>query len=624
MRSSSSLNGKMLSRLPVRQLVRQARAGWCRPPLAVRAAATSAEQQGAVAEEQQPPQAEQQPKQQKQQQKGGGGGGGKKQKGGGKAAADDKQSTSSAEEIRALRIQKAQELRDAGQEPYAYRFDRTHYTEDLQRQYEHLAPGEEDAAAAVAVAGRVVARRVMGKLAFLSIRDDRGAVQLYIDKARLEEASPGAFGLLKNQLDVGDIVGAAGSVKRTEKGELSVVAASLQARPDQGAAAAAGQVHWHRRTVEQRYRQRYLDLIVTDATRATFRSRSCIVSTIRRYLEERDFLEVETPVLESVAGGADARPFVTHHNALGRPFTLRIATELHLKRMVVGGFERVFELGRVFRNEGVSSRHNPEFTSAYADYNDMMDLTEGVIRACAQAVCGTTEVPYQGLTIDLGSPFRRATMNDLVKDATGGLDLMGAYGADPEGARAAALKALESAPDRDAARKAAAKIRGASSTGVILNEMFEATAEAALVQPTFVLEHPVEISPLAKPHRAKPGVTERFELFLANAFSELTDPLEQRSRFEAQLTQHHAAVEAAAAAAASAAAEAAAAGAPAPVAAADDDDAPYEIEVDYDFITALEYGMPPCGGLGIGVDRLVMLLTDSPSIRDVIPFPLMK
>ena len=334
---------------------------------------------------------------------------------------------------------------------------------------------------------------------------------------------------------------------------------------------------------------------------------------------------------------------MTHHNALGRPFTLRIATELHLKRMVVGGFERVFELGRVFRNEGVSSRHNPEFTSvevyqAYADYNDMMDLTEGVIRACAEAVCGTLQVAYQGTTVDLAKPFRRATMNDLVKDAAGGLDLMGDFADDAEGARAAALAALEAAPDRDAARKAAAKVRGAGSTGVILNEMFEALAESSLIQPTFVLEHPVEISPLAKPHRAKRGVTERFELFvvgreLANAFSELTDPLEQRARFEAQVASHKAQCAAAAAdAEAKAAAAAAAAGNGAAAAAAaaaaassdNDDDAPYEVEVDYDFITALEYGMPPCGGLGIGVDRLVMLLTDSASIRDVIAFPLMK
>lgn len=551
------------------------------------------------------------------------------------------QPTSSAEDIRALRIDKAQQLRAAAQEPYAYRFDRSHYTADVQQQYAGLEPGQEDEGAVVSVAGRVVARRVMGKLAFLAVRDDKGQLQVYVDKARLEANQPGGFGSLKNLFDIGDIIGATGSVKRTEKGELSVVATELQVLtksllplPDK----------WHGLAdVEKRYRQRYLDLIVSDEVRSTFRARSKIISALRRHLEDAGFLEVETPVLEAVAGGADARPFVTYHNALGKPFTLRIATELHLKRMVVGGFERVFELGRVFRNEGVSSRHNPEFTSvevyqAYADYNDMMDLTEALLRTAAQAVNGSTTVSYQGLDIELGQPFRRVTMNELVQEKTG-LDVLGTWGpggpseGQLDAAKSAALESLNSAvADKDERRKAAAKVRGARSVGVLLNELFEATAESDLLQPTFVCEHPVEVSPLAKPHRSKPGVTERFELFvtgreLANAFSELTDPLEQRARLEAQMQAHKAAVDDAAAAdaAAAAAASAAAAGnGSTATAAVDPDEVPYEVEVDYDFLTALEYGMPPCGGLGIGVDRLVMLLTDSPSIRDVIAFPAMK
>eukprot|EP00879_Flechtneria_rotunda_P009386 GHRR01009828.1.p1 GENE.GHRR01009828.1~~GHRR01009828.1.p1 ORF type:complete len:483 (+),score=163.21 GHRR01009828.1:201-1649(+) len=377
------------------------------------------------------------------------------------------QSTSSAEDIRALRIDKAEQFRQANQEPYAYRFDRTHYTSELQQLYSHLENGQEDEQASVAVAGRIVARRVLGKLAFLSLRDDKGQVQLYVDKACLEQQQPGRFAQLKNLFDIGDIVGAKGSVKRTDKGELSVLASdlslltkSLLPLPDK----------WHGLAdVEKRYRQRYIDLIMSEETRATFRARSKLISVIRRHLEDNGFLEVETPVLEAVAGGADARPFVTYHNALGKPFALRIATELHLKRMVVGGFERVFELGRVFRNEGVSSRHNPEFTSvevyqAYADYTDMMDLTEALLRTAAKAVCGSLTISYQGADIDLSQPFRRVSMNQLVQDATD-LDVLGTWGpagsaaGQLEEARRAALEAVQRCcTDRDEARKAAAKV----------------------------------------------------------------------------------------------------------------------------------------------------------------------
>jgi lysyl-tRNA synthetase class 2 len=620
----------------------------------------------------------------------------KKNKGGNNNNAAE--SASSAEEIRAVRLQKAADLRAGGRDPYAPRFDRTHLSAALQAQFRDLQPGEEvDVAewnnkhsgngnasdSVVAVAGRVVARRVMGKLAFLSLRDDAGSVQLYVDKARLDAeageggASPSSdpsttsvasgFAAVKSLVDAGDIVGATGCrVRRTDRGELSVVVddvrvltKSLLPLPDK----------WHGLAdVEKRYRQRYVDLIVTEQSRRTLRARSRVVSALRRALEARSFLEVETPVLESVAGGADARPFATYHNALARPLTLRIATELHLKRLVVGGFERVFELGRVFRNEGVSARHNPEFTSvevyqAYADYEDMMELTEHLVRECALAVRRGEEVEsggagaagasssdaadadtdaaplpagvvdYQGVRIDLSKPFRRATMAELVRDATG-VDFLASFGGgggaagtgDVDGARAAALAALDKLAT-PAARKAARKIGACASVGRILNEMFEATAEADLIQPTFVLEHPIDVSPLAKPHRSKPGVTERFELFvagreLANAFSELTDPVDQRERLEAQVAAHRAAAERGVKAA-----EASTAGGGGGGGGGDDDDkeaAEYEVAVDEDFLAALEYGMPPCGGLGIGVDRLVMLLTDAPSIRDVIAFPAMR
>ncbi|PNW82829.1 hypothetical protein CHLRE_06g296250v5 [Chlamydomonas reinhardtii] len=564
----------------------------------------------------------------------------KKQKGekqpqqkGGKPA----QSASSPEEVRAVRLQKVEELRGQGQEPYAYRFDRTHFTTELQEQFAALENGAHDeSGAVVSVAGRVVAKRVMGKLSFLSLRDDKGQIQLYVEKAGLDAQQPGGFDLVKGLVDVGDIVGCTGGLKRTDKGELSVVATglqvltkSLQPLPDK----------WHGLAdVEKRYRQRYLDMIMAAEVRDTFRARSKIISCIRRQLEDRGFLEVETPVLESVAGGADARPFRTFHNTLRRDFTLRIATELHLKRLVVGGFERVFELGRIFRNEGVSSRHNPEFTSveiyqAYADYSDMMALTEDLVRACALAVKGSTQISYQGVDIDFGAPFRRASMAQLVQEAAPGLDFEALMAAGreaaaaggPEAAAAVLAKAKQDAEavlqahENKEVRKSLNKVRSAPSLGHLLNEMFEALAEAGLMQPTFVTEHPVEISPLAKPHRSKPGVTERFELFIygrehANAFSELTDAVEQRVRFEEQVARHNRAFEERKQARAEA-------GEGSDAEEAEED---YEVAVDYDFIAALEHGLPPTGGLGIGVDRLVMMLTDSPSIRDVIAFPLMK
>lgn len=527
--------------------------------------------------------------------------------------------TSSAEEVKALRIGKLDALSALGQRGFDYRFDRSKYTDELQREHADLANGVELEGTNEAVCGRVMAKRSFGKLTFITVTDERGSVQLFCDQKRLDETSPGTFAMVAELVDVGDIIGAKGSVKRSEKGELSIVPTSVQMLtkallplPDK----------WHGLTdVEKRYRQRYVDLIVSPEVRSTFRARSNIIATIRRLLDDKDFLEMETPVLHDQAGGADAKPFNTFHNALGMQLTLRIATELHLKRLVVGGFERVYELGRVFRNEGLSTRHNPEFTSveiyqAYADVTDMLELTEEIICQCAMKACGTLTIPYGDYTIDLSKrPWRRAPMNDMVKEATG-VDVM-AFGDDLDGAKAAAIPALKAH-----SKKAGEGIKGvkaAQSVGNVLNEMFEATCESGLIQPTFVLDHPVEISPLAKPHRSKPGVTERFELFvvgreLANSFSELTDPLDQRRRLEGQIVSHAKTLQVQREAAAAIGRDEL----------KELEDESYDVVMDEDFVTALEYGMPPTAGMGLGVDRLVMLLTNSPSIRDVIAFPLLK
>ena len=497
-------------------------------------------------------------------------------------------------DLRETRLEKARALEALGQTPYALSFAPSHRTAQLQLAHADLAKGEERSEP-VAVAGRLMTRRVMGKLAFFTLADETGPIQLYIDKASLEAAhpqNPDIFSQITTLTDAGDWIGVHGTLKRTDRGELSVkvrdwqmLSKSLQPLPDK----------WHGLAdVEKRYRQRYLDLIVSPHTRETFRRRARIVSTMRRWLDERGFLEIETPVLQIEAGGADARPFETHHNALDLPLTLRIATELHLKRLLVGGFERVYELGRIFRNEGVSTRHNPEFTSveiyqAYADYFGMIDLTEQLIVAAAREVCGGTEITYQGSGIDLTPPWRRATMHELVQEATG-LDFTGFAGQDPAESRARAAAAMAAAGLEVPA--------AADSLGRLLVEAFEQRVEETLIQPTFVLDYPVENSPLARAHRSKPGLVERFELFIvgretANAFSELIDPVDQRSRLEAQQQRRRAGD-------------------------------PEAQTVDEDFLHALEVGMPPSGGLGIGIDRLVMLLTDSPSIRDVIAFPLLR
>ena len=488
-------------------------------------------------------------------------------------------------ELRDTRLDKAKTLEELGQGPYALTFSPSHRMAELQETHADLPKGEERDVS-VSVAGRVMTRRVMGKLAFFTLADETGSIQLFLEKAGLEAQQEGWFKQITSLVDSGDWLGVTGTLRRTDRGELSVkvsdwrmLTKALQPLPDK----------WHGLAdVEKRYRQRYLDLVVSPDSRETFRRRARLVSGIRRWLDQRDFLEIETPVLQSEPGGADARPFETHHNALDLPLTLRIATELHLKRLVVGGFERVYELGRIFRNEGVSTRHNPEFTSvevyqAYSDYIGMMELTEQMVSAVCQEVCGTTTITYQGTEIDLAPPWRRATMHDLVQEATG-LDFT-SFSSREAAAAAMTAQGLH-APEL------------ADSVGRLLNEAFEQAVETTLIQPTFVTDYPVEISPLARPHRSKPGLVERFELFIvgrehANAFSELTDPVDQRQRLEAQQERK----------------------------AAGDLEAQ---GLDEDFVMALEVGMPPTGGLGIGIDRLVMLLTDSPSIRDVIAFPLLK
>lgn len=494
-----------------------------------------------------------------------------------------------SDDLRATRLEKVAQLQELGLNPFAYHWEISHHAAELLSKYADLANGAE-VEDEVSIAGRIMLRRVFGKLAFFTLQDETGTIQLYLDKQAIQDGmdrvDPQAFEHVKQLTDAGDIIGVKGSIRRTEKGELSVkvkqyalLTKSLLPLPDK----------WHGLTdVEKRYRQRYVDLIVNPEVRETFRRRAQVTAAIRRYLDEQGFIEIETPVLQTEAGGADARPFITYHNTLEMQLYLRIATELHLKRLIVGGFEKVFEMGRIFRNEGISTRHNPEFTSievyqAYADYQDMMILTENLVTIAAKTVVGSLQLTYQGQTVDLTPPWRRATMHELVQEKTG--------------LNFTQLTTLDEA-------KAAAKTAGlvdvenCTSIGKLLNLAFEQKVEETLIQPTFVLDYPVEISPLAKPHRSKSGLVERFELFIvgretANSFSELTDPLEQRQRLEAQ-------------AALKAAGDLEAQG------------------VDEDFLTALEYGMPPTGGMGMGIDRLVMLLTDSASIRDVIAFPLLK
>ena len=475
-----------------------------------------------------------------------------------------------------VKREKLANLQQAGKDPFQItKYDVTHHSTDIKNNFEELE------GKTVRIAGRVMSKRVMGKASFCNVQDLPGNIQVYVARDSIGEESYADF----KKYDVGDIVGIEGEVFKTKTGETSIHAAkvtllskSLQILPEK----------FHGLTnTDIRYRQRYTDLIMNQDVKDTFVKRSKIISAIRRYLDGQGFLEVETPMLVSNAGGAAARPFETHYNALDEDVKLRISLELYLKRLIVGGMERVFEIGRVFRNEGLDTRHNPEFTlmelyQAYTDYYGMMDLTENMFRYVAQEVCGTTVIPYAEETIDLGKPFERLTMVDAVKKYAG-VD-------------------FDQIPDTAAAKKLADEkgvhYEERHAKGDILNLFFEEFVEEHLIQPVFIMDHPVEISPLTKRKPDKPDYVERFELFIygremCNAYSELNDPIDQRERFKAQ--------------------EAALA--------AGDEEAN---TTDEDFMNALEIGMPPTGGIGYGIDRLVMLLTNSPAIRDVLLFPTMK
>lgn len=475
-----------------------------------------------------------------------------------------------------VRRQKMKDLAELGYEPFGRRYQPTHSAKEIAENFVDFAEDEK-----VMIAGRVMAIRGHGKTSFIDIMDKTANIQCYLRKDVLGEDT---YKLLK-LMDIGDIVGISGNVFKTHMGEVSVkaenlelLAKSLRPLPEK----------WHGlKDVDLRYRQRYVDLIVNKEVKDTFIARSRIIRSVRNYLDTKGFLEVETPMMHSIPGGAAAKPFITHHNALDMPLYMRIAPELYLKRLIVGGLERVYEVGRVFRNEGLSIRHNPEFTllevyKAYADYNDIMDLTEDLIYNVVLDVLGTPKVVYQGQEIDFTPPWNRITMVDLVKQETG-VDF-------------AQITDIEEA--RSQAKKAGVEIENGYGIGKILNAFFEHFGEAKLIQPTFVTGYPKEISPLAKSSKDDSEMTDRFETFvfgreLCNGFSELNDPIDQKERFLKQVEER----------------------------AGGDDEAHM---MDEDYIAALEYGMPPTGGLGIGIDRLVMFLTDSTSIRDVLLFPQMR
>ncbi len=475
-----------------------------------------------------------------------------------------------------IRREKLAQLQAEGKDPFAVtKCDVTHHSEDIKKDFDALENTD------VAIAGRLMSKRIMGKASFCNIQDRDGTIQSYVSRNDIGDDAYAAF----KKFDIGDLVSIKGFVFKTKTGEVSVhakevvlLSKSLQVLPEK----------FHGlKDQELRYRQRYMDLIVNPEVRDTFIKRSKIITEIRRFLDSKGFLEVETPVLQTIPGGASARPFITHHNTLDIDMYCRIALELPLKRLIVGGFERVYEIGRVFRNEGISVRHNPEFTlmelyQAYTDYNGMMDITEEMFRTVAQNVLGTTKISYGGHDLDLGKPFARKTMTEAVKEFSGvDFDQI----ADTEEAKKIAKEHHVEFEERHV-------------KGDILNLFFEEFVEKNIVDPTFIMDYPVEISPLTKRKPDKPEFTERFELFIVgreygNAYTELNDPIDQRHRFEYQEYLRE----------------------------AGDDEANM---IDEDFLTALEYGMPPTGGLGVGIDRFVMLLTESVSIRDVILFPTMK
>lgn len=476
----------------------------------------------------------------------------------------------------AQRLQKLEALRAAGVEPYAYRYDRTHTSAQLREQEAALT----DSGAEVRIAGRVMAKRVAGKTIFIPLYDGPGKIQIYV---RRDDLGDEAFRFFKKLVDIGDIIGVSGTLFRTRTGELTVhvtgytmLAKSLRPLPEK----------YHDLSLELRSRKRYLDLIMNLETRERFRRRSAILETVRRFLLEEDYLEVETPILQPLYGGAAARPFKTRHHALDTTLYLRIADELYLKRLIVGGFERVFEFCKDFRNEGMDRTHNPEFTmmecyAAYADYHDMMDLFERLMRRLVERFGDDGTIVYDGVTLDFRDGFRRIRYLEALSEKAG-----------------EDVAALDEAGVRALARRHGLEPDPGASPARILDDLFSELVEPELVQPTFVMDHPREISPLAKPHREDPRLVERFEAFIAgfevcNAFSELNDPLDQRRRFEAQMALRA------------------------------KGDAEAQV-LDEDYLEALETGMPPTGGLGVGLDRLVMLLTDSHSIRDVLLFPAMR
>ncbi|SDO94340.1 lysyl-tRNA synthetase, class II [Paenibacillus sp. yr247] len=485
-------------------------------------------------------------------------------------------------ELLVIRRNKLDELRGLGVDPFGSKYVRTHTTKDILTAYQDKTKEELDAEHhEVSIAGRIMQKRGMGKASFAHLQDITGKIQIYVREDALDANKYQAFDLL----DLGDMVGVQGVVFKTKTGETSIKVKSLEVLtksllplPDK----------FHGLSdVELRYRQRYVDLIMNQDVQQTFILRSRIIQSMRRYLDSLGYLEVETPTLHSIAGGASARPFNTHHNALDMQLHMRIAIELHLKRLIVGGLEKVYEIGRVYRNEGISTRHNPEFTmielyEAYADYKDIMKLTEELIAHIAQEVLGGTTIPYGDHEVNLAVGWRRVSMVDAIKEVKG-VDFS-VHMSNEEAHRLAKEHNVQVEPHM--------------SFGHIVNQFFETFVEETLIQPTFIYGHPLEISPLAKKNPEDPRFTDRFELFIvarehANAFTELNDPIDQRERFEAQLREKE----------------------------QGNDEAH---EMDEDFIRALEYGMPPTGGLGIGIDRLVMLLTNAPSIRDVLLFPLMR
>ncbi len=476
-----------------------------------------------------------------------------------------------------IRREKLEELTKNNKNPFEItKFDRTHTSKDVKTNYEALEGKD------VTVAGRIMSKRIMGKASFCTIQDSQGTIQSYVSTNDLGEENYKEF----KTYDVGDIIGITGFVFKTRTEEISVhakeitlLSKSLRPLPEK----------FHGlKDMDLRYRQRYVDLIVNPEVKETFIKRSQIISEIRRILDEKGYLEVETPILNTISGGATARPFITHHNTLDLDMYLRIATELNLKRLIVGGYDKVYEIGRIFRNEGMDIRHNPEFTSielysAFEDYNDMMNITEEIFRRCAEKVCGTTKITYQGTEIDLGTKWKRITMIDSIKEACG-VDF-NTINTDEEAIALAKERNIE-IPS------------GKETRGNIISLFFDEYVEKTLIQPTFVYDYPVEVSPLAKKKKEDPRITQRFEAFICgreygNAFSELNDPIDQYQRFKDEIAARE----------------------------NGDDEAGM---MDEDFINALEIGLPPTGGLGIGIDRLIMLLTDSASIRDVLLFPTMK